>query len=226
MVGVTCIDHLETSSICDNSCEYCPARLQSAHRPVGYMTMETFEKAMKWVDYCVARNTQTQLNLYGIGEPLLNPRIVEMTRIARKRLPTHIPLHLNTNGNNLTDALAMDLRDAGITSIDVTGHKPRVAAKAIHILRKYNIFGVLSVDFILHPNAWAGQVDWPCYDSTGICPWLKLGRVFVMWDGRVTQCTLDAFGRGILGSLADKPSDIKITRFALCEKCHALGGRI
>lgn len=223
MVGVTCVDHIETSSVCDNSCEYCPARHQVQHRPVGLMSMETFEKAMKWVDYCVANKTQSQLNLYGIGEPLLNPHIVDMVRIARSHLPPFVPLHLNTNGNNVTDAIARDLRDAGITAIDVTGHKPKVAAEAIHILRKYNIFGLLSQDFILYPNNWAGQVDWLNYNTESAveCPWLLLGRVFVMWDGRVSQCALDAFGQGIVGSLDGNPADVKLARFSLCDTCHS-----
>jgi len=221
-VKMTCVDHIETSAECDNECKYCPSPLQADHRRVGLMTMETFEKAMTWIDYCVAMGTQTQLNLYGVGEPLLNPNIIEMVAIARKHLGPNIPLHLNTNGNNMTDKIAEALKEAGVTGVDVTGHKPKTAARTIKSLQKYGIFGVLNQDYILHPNDWAGQVSWFKADYTYDCPWLFSGRVFIMWDGQVSRCSLDAFGQGVFADIyKDSPNDIKLTRFKLCDTCHS-----
>ena len=221
MTKLTCIDHIETSSLCDNSCEYCPARVQGTRRPVGLMTLETFEKAMSWVDYCVANKTQGQINLYGVGEPTLNPNLVKMVEIARQHLPWPLALHLNTNGNQMTPELAAALKKAGINQIDVTGHKPKIAAGAIRMLRQQRIFGVLNQDFILQPNNWAEQVEWFEPDYRYECPWLYHGRAFIMWNGSVSRCALDAFGQGIIGDIWSlDPATVELTRFKLCETCH------
>ena len=227
---VTTIMNIEVSSICNNKCPYCPAPKQSELRPVGLMSMETFHKVMDWVRYFVEKGTQKELNLFGIGEPTLNPNLVEMVRIARKNLPYNLPVHTNTNGNTMTDELASQLKDAGITHVDVTGHDALKAAMAIRYLRKYRIFGVLSADFMLTPNNWAGQVDWPTTDYSDFfktpvpcvypCPWINRGQVMVMWDGRVTRCCLDASARGLLGTIDNDVANMNVTKFGLCDKCH------
>lgn len=216
------INSIETSSLCNNKCEYCPYPEQHKHRETGLMSMEVFEAALGLVRACVGAGTQRELNLFGVGEPTLNPNIVEMVRMARRVLPLRLPVHLNTNGNTMTEALARDLKDAGVSEIDITGHNARAAAKTIRIFQKVGIRGQLSLDFITGPNNWAGQVDWfePEYHA-GLCPWLNRGQVMVMSNGDVTRCCLDAFGKGVFGTVFD--TDImnrEITPFELCRTCH------
>ena len=217
---ITTINTIETSSICDNSCPYCPAKDQAKHRKVGFMDMDTFAAALEWVRIYSDRGTQRELNLFGVGEPTLNPNIVEMVRLARIVLPEHLPVHLNTNGNRFTEDLAWALKDAGITEIDVTGHDARATAKTIRILKKVGIPGRVSFDFALQPNNWANQVDWFEPDYSYPCPWLGRGQVMVMSDGRVTRCCIDAFGKGILGHVLFNLDLLEISPFSLCANCH------
>ncbi len=220
-MNITTINTIETSSICDNRCDYCPAKDQSKHRPVGFMSMNTFEAALEWVRIFAERGTQRELNLFGVGEPTLHPEIVEMVRMARKVLPGKLPVHLNTNGNRFTEELAWKLKDAGISEIDVTAHNARATAGTVRILKAVGIPGRISFDPILQPNNWAGQVDWfhPLYSYP--CPWLHRGQVMVMSDGRITRCCIDAFARGILGHvLIDNLDLLEVTPFSLCEDCH------
>jgi hypothetical protein len=188
------------------------------------MTMETFEKVIAWVDVLVKRGTQTEINLHGIGEPTMNPLLVDFVRIARDHLPPRYNIHLNTNGNHMTEELAMSLKKAGINQIDVTGHDARSAARTVRILKKVGIFGCLSMDFILFPNNWAGQVDWFPPDYSYPCPWLDKGQVMVMWDGTVLTCCIDAFATNILGSVYNGVSEIDridLKSFKLCDNCHS-----
>ncbi len=65
---ITTINTIETSSVCDNQCAYCPAPIQGQHRAIGHMTIETYKKALVWLKHCVQAGTQRELNLHGIGE--------------------------------------------------------------------------------------------------------------------------------------------------------------
>lgn len=214
------INSIEVSSVCDNQCPYCPAPLQHQHRPIGLMTMATFETAIGWVHHFARQGTQKELNLFGVGEPTLNPHLVEMVRLARERMPLGQRLHLNTNGNRMTLKLARELRDAGIDSVDITGHNPRAAANTIRILQTAGICGQLSVDFMTQPNNWAGQVDWfePLYRYP--CQWLRDGQVMIMSDGRVTTCCLDAFAGGVFATVDDDLAAAAPRAHALCRNCH------
>lgn len=216
------INSIETSSICDNRCQYCPAPLQDQYRHTGLMQMDVFKKTIALVKHFAEMGTQRELNLFGVGEPTLNPDIVSMVAYARQHVPPRIPLHLNTNGNVMTRHLAMSLKDAGITSIDVTGHKPKAAAQSVRLFTELGIPHRVSFDAVLAPNNWAGQVDWlePIYPTPYPCPWVLQGQVMVMSNGDVTRCCIDAFGRGVFATVDDRLEDLDVTPFELCKSCH------
>ena len=217
---VNYINSIEISSLCDNQCQYCPAKDQGQYRPTGLMTMETFERTLAWVKHFCKQGTQRELNLFGVGEPTLNPHLVDMVREARRELPFDQIIHINTNGNNMTESLARALIDAGITSIDITGHDPYIAARTIRILRSTGIKGQLSIDPITQPNNWAGQVDWFAPDYSYPCQWLDRGQVMVMSDGRINTCCIDAFAKQVIGTVDDNVPDLETEPGEVCSKCH------
>lgn len=223
-MNITTINTIETSSLCNLKCEYCPARLQHKHREVGLMEWEVFEAAIDWVKYLCKQGTQKELNLFGIGEPLLNKDIIKMVEYARNKLPFRQRLHLNTNGILLTDKLAISLKRAGISSIDLTAHKARTTAEAIRILQNAGIDGVISLDFITRPNNWAGQVDWlePLYFKAKgwECPWLDRGQVMVMSNGDITACCIDAFAQGVFTHVFSDITKAEVQPMKLCDNCH------
>ena len=140
---ISTINSIETSSLCDRKCQYCPARLQGEHRQTGLMTMETFEATLLWVRHFSVKGTQRELNLFGVGEPTLNPMLPEMISKARAVMPLRLPVHINTNGHwidtsttLITEAeldYAKRLKGTGIDHIDITGHDAFRTAKAIRI---------------------------------------------------------------------------------------------
>ena len=217
---ISTINSIEVSSVCNLECKYCPATKQKEFRDVGLMNIEIFEKALKWVQYFSNEGSQLELNLFGIGEPLLNEKIVEYVRMAREVVPMSQEVHLNTNGILMNRDLAVELKDAGISSIDITGHSPYHTAKTIRILSEVGIPGQLSVDYMVRPNDWAGQVEWFESQYRYKCPWLYRGQVMIMSDGRVTTCCIDAFGKGVVGNVWDDLSKIELEPFELCQDCH------
>lgn len=217
---VKTINSIEVSSLCNMSCQYCPAQAQGNHREVGLMSMDTFKKAMRMVEKCVANRTQMELNLFGVGEPLLNPDLCDFVRLARQTLPFSQPIHLNTNGKLVTREIAAKLKAAGVTHIDITAHEAYSAANAIRIFRSLNIEGQISIDAITQPNDWAGQVEWFKSELSYQCPWLHRGQVMIMSNGDITTCCIDAFGRGIVGTVDDNLEDLDLKPFELCQSCH------
>ena len=217
---ITTINSIEVSSICNLKCQYCPASKQGEFRDVGLMRMNVFERAIEWVKYFSNQGTQKELNLFGIGEPLLNENIVEMVGIARINVPMSQSVHLNTNGILMERDLAGKLKEAGISSIDITGHHPYHTAKTIRILQGFNIPGQLSVDFMVRPNNWAGQVDWFESQYRYKCPWVEKGQVMIMSNGDVTTCCIDAQGLGVVGNVDDDVSKMDLEPFELCGSCH------
>lgn len=213
------VNTIEVSAVCDNQCAYCPAPSQHLHRKVGLMSMETFERALGWVARFVKAGTQAELNLHGVGEPTLNKNLVEMIRAARAVTPGII--NFNTNGNTMTPELAVACRDAGVTSINITAHSAESTMRAVKAIRAAGVQCNVNADFAVNPNNWGGQVSWTeTVDYRLWCNWLDKGQCMITWDGQVTQCCLDAYGRGVLGTLDDDPGQICVKPFALCETCH------
>lgn len=221
MTTVKTINSIEVASICNNSCPYCPAPLQHKHRETGLMEMTVFECALDWVARFVELGSQKELNLFGVGEPTLHPDLVVMTRTAREALGPDRTLHLNTNGKLMTDGLALELKHAGIDSIDITGHDHRITARTVQLFERLRIPYRVSHDFAVRPNNWAGQVDWFTPQYRYPCHWLRDGQVMVMSNGDVTACCLDAFGRGVFSNVFDEDLDRREARpFETCKTCH------
>ena len=215
------INALETASICNFKCPYCPAPIQSKWRDTGVMSLEVFEQGLEWVQHCLIQGTQKELNLFGMGEPLLNKNIVQMVKRAREVMPYYLDVHLNTNGKLMTRDMGQALKDAGISHIHVTGHDHRETAKTLRIFRELNIKHGVSYDFAVRPNNWAGQVDWfePEYEYP--CTWIPQGQVFILSDGDITTCCLDAAKKGVVGNIfTSKPDDIELVPYDLCKGCH------
>jgi hypothetical protein len=203
--------------------------VQGEHREIGYMTEDIFRAAIDWVLRFARAGTQLELNLFGVGESLLNPNVVDFVAYARQKLPFKQLIHISTNGNNLTKEMLLSLHKAGISSIDITDHKAAATAQALRLFRECGpqvsrLLRNISRDFVYTPNNWAGQVDWFAPDEhypRTLCPWLQRGQVMVMSDGNVTNCCIDAFAGGVFTNvLTDNLNKKEIRAIPLCIKCH------
>jgi organic radical activating enzyme len=219
-LNIQTINTVETSAICDNNCPYCPAPEQDKYRDTGFMSPEIFQLVLDNIKKLCDNGTQQEVNLFGIGEPLLNPNIIKFVEMARNQIPMRIPLHLNTNGNILTEEIARAIKDAGITHMTITDHDAYSTVKAIRIMQKVGIPTNVTRDPILKPNNWAGQVDWFKPDYTYDCQWLGKGQVAVQWDGKISTCCIDSRSQGIVGHISEDISKMELRPHNLCIKCH------
>lgn len=69
------IFQLEITNDCKNNCEYCGH--SNMIRPVGYISLETVEKVLKYIQ---ESDDRYEINLWGYGEPLLHPNFFEIAK--------------------------------------------------------------------------------------------------------------------------------------------------
>ena len=225
---VGCIKNLEVASLCNLACPYCPASGQGDFRDVGLMEDAILERSLYWLSVFVRNGTQRELNVFGIGEPTLHPKYLEIIAKCREIMPRYLQLRLNTNGLLATEELIEGMIVAGADAIDLTDHDAESSMRTLRIFRRLHPkypevkFGY-SRDGIINPNNWGGLISWiegepdhPRY----ICPWLANGQVMIMSNGDVTRCCQDAHARGILGTVWDDLLEIDHTPFVQCQTCH------
>src|SRR3989338_3365537 len=111
---------IETTSICNRRCDYCPVSISDLYqsRPLKPMDDKTYHNV---IDQLAAVNYQGTVALQHYGEPLLDPKLESRITYARKQLPNAF-LVMNSNGDRLDPGRFVRLVKAGIDLIHVTNH--------------------------------------------------------------------------------------------------------
>lgn len=218
-MNIQAIHQIEITSRCNLACRYC-AHPKMTRAKVD-MDAETYERALYWAARFVKAGTQGELNLAGIGESTMHPDFASYVIRAREAVGSGCRITLATNGLLMTEELAELLGDYNVHTW-VSLHRPEKAGPAVVLLKKYNILYGTSSDPSVSAIDWAGQVDW--FVSAELednrCFWVLDARVFVLSDGRVTRCCLDAEGQGLLGTVEDSLDKFITSEYSLCAACH------
>lgn len=220
---ITAIHQIEITSRCNLRCVYCPSPSIVAgkypNRPAVDMKRYHFERALLWVEFYRRWGGQPELNLAGIGESTLHPEFVDFVRMARRVMGDEGHIVFATNGILCDEIMVKDLAKYKVR-VWVSLHRPEKAARAVELYKKYGLLVGVSIDPSVNSNDWAGQVDWHRSGNEFPCPWLNEGRLFVLSDGRISRCCLDAQGVGILGHVDDPIGSIETSPYSLCMKCY------
>jgi hypothetical protein len=231
--SVTSVHQIEITSRCSLKCVYCPSPrivrgdYADKGRVAGDMTRENYVRALEWVAHYVGQGTQTELNLAGIGESTIHPEFLAYLRLAREAVGPKGTIIFATNGifhdgRIHTDDFVKEMaRYRPIVCISL--HKPEKAGRVLPLYKKHGIFGGISTDPTTFANDWAGQLDWPC-DESMACQWLREGKIFVLSDGRLSTCCLDAQGLGTIGHVSDPIGSVRTKPYALCHSCFQIAG--
>lgn len=120
---------IDPCGACNFKCCFCPCnnsqyRVKERHQA---MSWDIFQRALQGLKTWAQRdreagNDETSLkvvNLYGFGEPLMNPRIANMV-CALKESQVCREIRLFTNGALLTEELGQQLIDAGLDILRVS----------------------------------------------------------------------------------------------------------
>lgn len=227
---ITKLHQIELTSRCSLACVYCPNPAMKRSlpladgniaRPAVDMSAEHYALALDWVRFFhMKRETQTELNLAGIGESMMREDFVERVEQARRVLGEKIILLMATNGLHLTEGIAQDLARLKF-QLWISLHRPEKARVAMEIAARHGILVGVSNDPAMASDDWAGQVNW-FYSQAYVsgCMWMREGAAIALADGRVTMCCLDASGKGVVGHLQDDPAKATTQPSPLCKTCH------
>ena len=104
--------HIEVTTRCNLNCIYCLRRFWSNYKP-GDMEFGTYAKILDQIERL------ERINLYGFGEPFMNPRIFDMIHYARKSFKDS-KIFLSTNGMLLDEPVIEKAIKCGLDSIAVS----------------------------------------------------------------------------------------------------------
>lgn len=216
MFALRDIHQVEMTSHCNLRCRYCP----SPHlgRPKLHMSEAHFLRALHWAAHFQRQGTQGELNLAGIGESTMHPEFVRFVHLAREALGPQQVLLFATNGLLMTDDLARAIAPAR-PRVWVSLHRPEKAGPAVEALKRAGLLVGVSGDPSLSAINWAGQVDWFVSAPKRECAWVKGGWAFVLADGRVSRCCLDATGEGVFAHVDDDLTKYGTAPYRLCRTC-------
>jgi len=218
--GLVSIHQIEITSRCNLKCVYCTH--PNMPRVKEDMSERIFDRALTWVDhfYRVAGTQDSEVNLAGIGESTIHPKLVEFVAETRRRFPGARILFAS-NGLVLDEDLAARLAPYQ-PKVTISMHVPLKAAKAIEIAKRHGIYDGAGLDAATNPVDWAGQVAWTKPGFTSPCRFLHFQEGFVSADGRILTCCYDATGDSCVGHVNDEPSALPMKRWKLCDTCHLI----
>lgn len=110
---------IEPINLCNFKCVQCPVSLPSFKKEVGYlgkMDMYLFKKIINDIQSMGKLNN---LNLYGDGEPLLNPNLIEMIRIIKQNDIANA-LTVTTNASLLTKEKAKEIINTNLDYLRIS----------------------------------------------------------------------------------------------------------
>lgn len=105
---------IEPVGQCNLRCQMCPIQFRADGPPNGPPAFMPFETFTRLVDQFPAL---TELQLQGLGEPMMHPRFFDMVRYAAER---GIQVSTNSNLTLLTPARAERLVQSGLTRLQVS----------------------------------------------------------------------------------------------------------
>ncbi len=225
MITLKTITTIELSNICSLACKYCVNRKLVIHpnRKPGIMSDEIFEASLVWLSRLCDMGTQQEVNLNGTGESCLDPQLIKRVRKVKDIMGSR-RVQFCTNGVNMTEVMAKQLADSGIDRVDLSAHSAFHARKAVQMMAKAGIKGILSMGAIVQPHNWAGQLELEYSVNCEInmpCDPLIEGRGYIQKEGDVTPCCYDYRSIGAFGHVLDDDLlNREIKPYQLCYQCH------
>lgn len=204
---------IELTSICNLRCHYCPQ--PKMERQKVHMDRRIFNKAMYWLDQF---KQTTPIYLHNFGESTLHPDLLDMIAEVRARVPY---VGLSTNGVGVSKELVQGMKDAGLTKLSISVHRPEAAQWVVAYCRELGMPYDIAGGPMDGTHDWAGQVKAPkTLMQKFDCHYLRNQECVVLADGRLAACCIDAEGQSAQGSVFHDLTKLYFKPFKLCIGCH------
>jgi radical SAM protein with 4Fe4S-binding SPASM domain len=197
---------IETTSMCNNNCGFCPVGYEVDPRPKMTMSNGVFQRII--CDLQAASWAGT-IALYCNNEPLLDRYLADRIRLVHSDLPGS-SVYISTNGIRLTAALTTELFDAGLNHLIINNYADDLELTK-PLSRFVGEFDVndprITFDFRLKNevlNTRAGNAPNKAAPAAqhGFCR-LPFTDLNINARGDVFLCCQDALWETVLGNIAD-----------------------
>jgi MoaA/NifB/PqqE/SkfB family radical SAM enzyme len=183
---------INPTELCNRACPFCPR-----------VDPNIYKNQKKHIDPDLCTLLGEQLSTFGFdgrigfvgfGEPLLHPNITECVRNIKQSCPTAKWIEINTNGDLLTRDIAIDLANAGCTTITVSMYdrddtvyftEMLVGVKIELVLKhQYDIANIKIINRIdIIQQTKVLNISRHCY--------IPFYKIFVDWNGDYLLCQQD-----------------------------------
>tara|TARA_Y100000590_G_C15746831_1_gene1022420 strand:+ start:185 stop:1147 length:963 start_codon:yes stop_codon:yes gene_type:complete len=139
---------IETVNACNSTCSFCPMNIYSVetkNRKVVRMDENLYDKIIKELH---DEDFSGDLKFYTENEPLLDRRLTDFVKNAKKHVPKAKRMQVDTNGLLLTEELGANLIEAGINHLHINDYSKDQKGGVNHRKEKIkSIFDKLVVRF-------------------------------------------------------------------------------
>ncbi len=186
--------YIEPSGHCNFKCKFCPQSQHSDHIIKDNLSMGTVKKVVGELN---GHNVKVKkIRFTGIGEPLVNPDIINILKYIREHHVTDC-MELITNGNLLNESVCKELPQCldiirisieGLSEkdyVEVTGSKVDFDTLVSKIKTLYSHRGTCRIYIKIHSNAAQTQVKAKMFfDIFGtICDEIGIENLSDIWPG-------------------------------------------
>jgi len=213
-MNLTRIHQIEITSRCNLGCVYCPH--PTLRRTKEDMSLDTFKRALEWVEYFNERGNQKELAITGMGEALLHPHFKHFVMKAREAYDGFI--HFSTNGILFNKDVAQFCSDNRV-GVFVSLHRPEIAGPSANLAKEYGVLVGTNHSFVDSALDFAGAVEWPNSAPRQACMYQKEGWGMVLVDGRINTCCWEPEGVNCIGHVDDEIGSVEMRVMPACEQC-------
>lgn len=217
---LTRIHQIEITTRCNLACKYCPH--PKLKREKMDMSLDTFERALEWVEFFDKQGTQKELAITGMGEALLHPSLMFMLNMIRSDYDYNGYLHFSTNGILFDKEIAAFCKDYGI-KVYISGHRPEAAPQAIEIALKHDVLAGTNFSFAYSALDSVGTVDWKnTAPDNLVCQYQKQAWGMVLVDGSISTCCWEPEGVNVIGHVNDPIGSVDMRIMPGCSSCSLI----
>lgn len=210
---------IQTTTICNRKCSYCPNSLYP--REEKLIDPSLFKKI---IDDLAAIDYSGTVSPYFFGEPLLDKRLPEFLNYARQKLPK-VRLYIHTNGDFLTKEMFEKLIKNGVNQFIVSQHENKPPQKFMEWYKNASlkertkiVFKKVNENSPLANRGGLIKIKRKNKYISRICPLPKIA-LFIDVNGNLLLCCNDFFGKYSFGNVKEKPL-IEIWNEEKYKKCR------
>ena len=200
---------IETTTSCNRRCSHCPNCIydRGLKENEKLMPVALFHKI---IDELSEIEYDGKISPVLYGEPLLDPRIGDLMRYVRKKLPD-AKILVYTNGDFLSYRKYTELVEAGVDEFLVTQHDENTPAGITDLFTHFKDSTCLPVPVRYQVFAPAtelynrgGLVHLPAVNPVPGCTYDWIMRIVIDYKGDVIICNNDYFGSITFGNLQEE----------------------